>query len=366
MAGEITRRSILFAAAAAAKVEHARRPAPAAAEWRRFADRTTDIEVFRLTSPEHPSAMPPPGNRAWTRDSATLLFSSDQGDGWQAFQMNLKSGETQQLTAAAGLDPRSLCLLPGDREFCYFAGRSLFVDALAAPRQRAVCAVPEGWQPDGGVCISADGAQAVFVERAGEASRLRQAPLSRGPARTLLETPFAISDPQIRPRGGVLYRQGEEALWLLPPGARQPRRLPTPPGRILRALWNPDGGSVLYLQAPAEARQLNAIREFFVESAADRLVAQTSQFSNFGFNRNTSVFVGASGNAASPCILLLLRVTRREFTLCEHGARQPGSAAPAFSPDAQNVFFQSDRAGASAIYRVRVEALVERIREEGG
>ena len=39
--------------------------------------------------------------------------------------------------------------------------------------------------------------------------------------------------------------------------------------------------------------------------------------------------------------------------------------SPLFAPDAQRIYFQSDRHGKSAIYALHVERLVERIEEEG-
>ena len=72
----------------------------------------------------------------------------------------------------------------------------------------------------------------------------------------------------------------------------------------------------------------------------------------------------ASRSTASPTILLLLRITQRELTLCEHKASHPETTAPRFSPDAQRIYFQSDRDGKPAIYCVHVERLVERIDAE--
>ena len=115
---------------------------------------------------------------------------------------------------------------------------------------------------------------------------------------------------------------------------------------------------MLYLNLPEDKKQLNNIREHVPDSNTDKLVAKTSQFACFGSNRDSSVFAGASRNA-SPAVLLLLRVTQRERTLCEHKASDPASVAPVFSPDSQRVYFQSDRHGKPAIYRVRVDKFVE-------
>ena len=95
------------------------------------------------------------------------------------------------------------------------------------------------------------------------------------------------------------------------------------------------------------------------------MLAKTSQFSHFGFNHDSSVFVGASRNVGAPYVLLLLRITRREFTICEHKASRPDMAAPIFSPDSQRIYFQSDRHGKPAIYCMHVEKLVEKTEVDG-
>jgi len=73
--------------------------------------------------------------------------------------------------------------------------------------------------------------------------------------------------------------------------------------------------------------------------------------------------VGASRNAASPTVLLLLRLTRRELTVCEHKASRPEMVAPRFAPDSQRLYFESDRDGKPAIYCVHVERFVEKTDE---
>jgi oligogalacturonide lyase len=71
------------------------------------------------------------------------------------------------------------------------------------------------------------------------------------------------------------------------------------------------------------------------------------------------MFVGASRSKAQPTIILLIRSVKRELTLCEHRASDPGSVHPVFSPDSRRVYFQSDHQGKSALYSVNVELLVE-------
>ena len=135
-------------------------------------------------------------------------------------------------------------------------------------------------------------------------------------------------------------------------------------GGAFNAAFSADGRTLLYLHFPEEKTLLNTIREHTPDANQDQLVAKTSQFVHFDANRDTSVFVGASRNKASPHILILLRTTQRELTLCEHRATNPAAAAPVFSADSQQIFFQSDKQGKPAIYRVHVERFVEKIEPE--
>jgi oligogalacturonide lyase len=335
------------------------------AEWHRYSDPLTELDVLRLTSPEHTCVLPASYNRTVSRQSSFLLYSSDCDGTMQAYRMDLKTGERQQLTTAAQLDPASLTLTADSRNAVYFDGRKLMVLPLANLRERAVYTVPEGWERSAGFSVTGDGAAALFGESKGEGSRLRTVPLQRGAAGTIVEQPFAIEHPVARPvRAQILYRQGAEALWLVNSDGAQNRKLKVAEGVLGPANWAPEGKTVLYLRFPGDRRMLNEIREHTPDANADALVAKTSQFAHFGFNRDSSVFVGASRNAASPAVLLLLRVTRREFTLCEHKASAAGMVAPIFSPDAQRIFFASDRDGKPAIYCMHVDKLVEKIETE--
>jgi oligogalacturonide lyase len=319
------------------------------------------MEVYRLTDPAYSSTMPAYYNRAIARSSAWMLFCCGRGGSPQAFHMDLKNGQTRQLTEAEELDGASLALLPDNRSFCYFAGRSLHIANLATPRERKLYQVPEGWDRGAGMSVAPDGMHAIFAERRGQGWRLRMVTLAQGAARTVVEAPVEMGDPIARPRRAqILYRQADEALWLVDSDGKQNRRLKLAAGRVGPANWAPDGKTILYLNIPEDRTQLNAIREYAPDTASDKLVAKTSQFVHFGFNRDTSVFVGASRNAASPVVLILLRTTRRELTLCEHKASHPETVAPVFAPDSQRIYFQSDRDGQPAIYCMHVENLVEK------
>ena len=332
--------------------------------WHRYSDPATEFEVLRLTDPAHSCWLPAYYSRVLARRGGFLLYSSDDSGAAQACHMDLHSHESRRLTEAAHLDPSSIAMLPDERSFCYWDGPALLHMMLGNLHARQIYELAEGWERCPGASVADDGAALIGESRAG-ASRLRVIGLQKGAARTVAEAPWILSHPQARPkRAQILYRQADEALWLVNSNGAQNRKLPLADGRIGPARWSPDGRTVLYLSFPDDPKQLHAIRECSPDQNTDKLVARTSQFAHFGCNTNTSVFVGASENRAAPYILILLRLTRRELSLCEHRASNPAMVAPIFSADSQQIFFESDRDGKPAIYRIRVSQLVEETEPE--
>lgn len=367
-AGRISRRSFLVSGLAAVPLLAAEGPKGASypSDWRRYADPTTELEVFRLTDPAYSSLLPAYYNRAIAKNSAWMLYASDRAGSLQAFRMDLKNGANKQLTDVENLDASSLTLTPDNRSFCYFAGRSLYIANIGTLHEREIYQVPNGWERSPGMTVGPDGTHATFAEQQAKGSRLRMVSLVQGAAQTVFESPAVMSDPLPRPmRAQIVYRQGDESLWLVNADGKQNHQLKVAEGKVGPANWAPDGKTLLYLNFPADRTQLNAIREQTPDSNTDKMVAKTSQFAAFGFNRDTSVFVGASHNA-SPTILLLLRATRRELTLCEHKASRVETTSPMFSPDSQRIYFASDRDGKPAIYGMHVEKLVEKTESEAG
>jgi len=332
--------------------------------FHRYADPSTEFDVLRLTDPAHSCCLPAYYNRALARRAGFLLYSSDDTGSPQACRMDLHNGESRRLTQAANLDASSIAMLPDEHSLCCWDGRILNQISLGSLRARQVYELPEGWERCPGASVADEGAALAGESRAG-ASRLQVIGLQKGGVRTIVESPFVLSHPQARPkRAQILYRQADEALWLVNSDGAQNRKLPLAGGRIGPARWSPDGRTVLYLNFPDDPAQLHAIRECAPDQNTDKLVARTSQFAHFGCNNNTSVFVGASQNRAAPYILILLRLTRRELSLCEHRASDPATVAPFFSADSQQIFFQSDRDGKPAIYRIHVSQLVEETEPE--
>ncbi len=360
-----TRRAVAASLAAAAIRAALGKPPRLPAEWARFPDPATEFPLLRLTDPAHSNFLPAWWNRAIARRGNFLLLWSDRTGSPQAFRLDLRTGELQQLTFVRDLDGSSIALLPDDRDFCCFDGSSLRLVRVSNGKEKEIYRVPGDARPGRGFDIAPDGSHALLVETREGESRLRMVPIRKGAARTLLASPEPISLPLGSPRSdAILYRRGN-ALWWMRYDGTESRPLAVAPGRTGPAYWSPERNSVLYLSFPETRGTLNSIRELDLSDGTDRIVSVTTQYVHFAPNGDASVFAGASGSAASPYVLLLLRVTRRELTICEHRASDPARVAPVFSPDSQSVFFQSDRHGKPAIYSAAVATLVERTGDGG-
>ncbi len=328
-------------------------------EWKRYSDPATELEVVRLTDPTWASGMTAPHLRSFTRRSDELLYWSERfSDGpgaRQAFLLDFKSGGSRQLSDAAALDPFSLSLSPDEKAFLYFDGNTLNEAPLQAMRPRPIHSVPANAMRHG-FTIAADGA-ALFAERENGKSRIVS--VLRQQSRRIAEVDQEIDGLMARPRHPqLLYRAGGQ-FWLVNSDGSGKRALKTEPGQTGGALWIPSGRTLVYLHIPDDPKELISLRENSPEEGTDRILAKTSQFISASPNADASVFTGASRSKASAYVLILLRVARRELTLCEHRASDPAIVQPVFSPDSQRVVFVSDRHGKPAIYQVHVNRFVE-------
>src|SRR5947209_6745738 len=96
--GRLSRRSLLLSTLATKLLAQAGRGAAFPAVSKRYADPTTELEVFLLTDPGYSSRLPASYNRALARNSGSLFFTSDRTGSPQAFRMDLKSAQSRQLT----------------------------------------------------------------------------------------------------------------------------------------------------------------------------------------------------------------------------------------------------------------------------
>lgn len=364
----LTRRLFVASLAGASACLAADKSQAYPSEAKRYADEATENYVVRLTNPAHQSWLPECYNRAIARKSDFLLYSSDRAGAVQAYRMDLKTGQSRALTEATAetsdLVTGSLTLAPDEREFAYLAGPSLYLGHMNGSHPREVYRAEEGFTFGAGFSLSEDGLVSALVEQKPGMNRLRLITMRTGAAATLVESSDPLSDPQTRPkRAALLYRTGD-ALWIVNYDAAQNRKLRIAPGGLGTALWAADGRSIVYLNIPADRKQLNNIREFTPDTNDDQFVSGTSQFVAFNRNSDTSVFVGASGSKASPYMLLLVRSVKRELPLCGHRSSDPRQVTSFFSPNSQRVVFQSDRDGKMAIYSIAVDRLVEATESE--
>ncbi|HUA84008.1 MAG TPA: oligogalacturonate lyase family protein [Bryobacteraceae bacterium] len=326
---------------------------------KRFADPATENPILRLTDPAHTSFLPPSYARAFARRGNFLLYTSNQAGGFEAFRLDLKNGQSRQLTASEDFDVHSFTLFGEDRYLAHFDGSSLLETHLANLRTREIYRIPEGFERGRGLGVSEDSQFAAVIEKKEKLHRLQLVHIGNGSAAKLAEGEEELRDPIPRPRrASILYRRGS-AAWLANYDGGQNYRLKLAEGQIGPALWSPDGRTVLYLNYPSDPHQLHAIREFTPDTNEDKLIAETSQYVAFAPNADASVFVGASGSKASPYVLLLVRAVGREMTLAEHRASNAAMVAPIFSADSQRVFYVTDRDGKPAIYSMSVARLVE-------
>jgi oligogalacturonide lyase len=334
-------------------------------EWKRYADPATELDVIRLTDPAFASGMTAPHLRQFARRGESLLYWSERyaGDSpgaRQAFLLDLKQGESRQLTQAAALDSASLSLSPDERTFVFFDGRSLYESPLSNVHLRQIHVVPEDAVRTG-LSLASDGA-VLFSER--EDGKSRIVSVFRQQSRRVADTELEIEELMTRPRHAqILYRTRGDSpggpFWMVNSDGSGKRQLKTEPGQTGGALWIPSGRTLVYLHIPEDPKELITLREHAPDDGTDRLLAKTSQFISASPNADASVFTGASRSRATAYVLILLRVARRELTLCEHRASDPAMVKPVFSPDSQSITFTSDRHGKPALYQVHVGRFVE-------
>jgi oligogalacturonide lyase len=355
--GLLSRRA-WFAALAGPLAAQNAAPAP---EWRKYLDPATEFEVLLLTDPQFESRFPSPPAIAVDRRSRLLLYASNRTGQWQPWAMDLTTGLSRQLGSHASFARETLTLSATGREAMFADGGRILAVTLTSLRQRTLATLAAEAECASPLAPSVDGASVFFSEKRSGTWRLQRLDLARGGLSEVASASEPILLPAPNPRRAMV-------LWLTAGGEVEAaafdgtmrRKLETPGGRVLEAHWSPDGQSVVYLHESAEEKPRTTIREQRLDSREDRLVAPTSQFGRFSRNANGTVFVGASRSLASPLILVLLRINRREFSLCEHRAAEVSLVTPIFTPDSQKILFVSDRLGKPAIFLMNVEKLIEK------
>jgi Tol biopolymer transport system component len=328
---------------------------------RRVRDPATEFELTRLTDPASNSWLIAPPARSISNRSTSVLFCSDRSGLPQAYRLDLKTGETRQITNAQILDRATLSYLPDEKTVCYFDGPALMTDN--GSRSKKVYQVEAGWNRLQAFAVTEDGHHAFLAEARGGKTRIRLIPVLRGNLSTVVEIDAPITFIRPRPRRASILYGRPDSLWLVDYNGENHRPLRTAPGGPAQAIWQSDGKGFSYLRIPERETELNELREHIPDANEDKKIAATSQFVTYSRNSDSSVFAGVSRNKASPFILLLIRMARRELTVAEHRARDAKDVTVLFTPNSERLLWHTDREGKSAIYSFAVEKFVEKTEE---
>jgi len=329
---------------------------------RRYSDPATEFEVVRLTDPEYASFLLPSYGLMFPRRSDSLIYVSDRSGSLQAFSLELKSGISQMLTSATALDAAAITLTPDFRNLCYIDSGSVMVCDRAGGKAREIYKLSAAFTVGQGMSVTADGPSALVAD----GTKLLMVSIGlRRQVSTVVDAKFPVSEPMPRPkRASVLYRGEQGGLFLAHLDGSRNLKLKTVAGGTGSVRWSVDGRSIFYVNIPEDKTKPYALRELDPDTGEDKLVSATTQFAGFSCNADASVFVGASASKASPYVLLLVRSGRREMTLCEHKAGDGAKVHPVFTPNSEQILFQSDRHGKSALYSMQIDKLVERTEQE--
>ncbi len=352
----------------------------------RALERLTDLKVL-FHFPHYHHRFLSPGNRS-------LILGGEADGTRQIHYYDLRRNRLTQLTGGDGTFPHSATMDEEEKEFFYLQGDSLNRKSFSGRGQRQVFRCPGGWRFTGHMSISEGSRTAAVVEireddyrenpveqvAARPQCRIRIVDLASGKDRVAVNQKAWLTHPQFRPgRRALLYAQessgdgGTEIYWSSLDGKGAKPLRAAGGGHVERAYWTLGGGEARFVHFPDETLRGATIRSVVPETGEERTVARCSAFGWLQENADGSAYVGASKRPSGPNIYILFPGLDREITICEHGAS--GKPYPiagtealdyscafpetAFSRDSQWVYFVSDREGMPAVYRMKVEDLVE-------
>ena len=327
-------------------------------------------------------------------NNRSLILGGEADGTRQIHYYDLRRNRATQLTGGEGTFPYSATMDEDEKELFYLQGEGLNRTSLNGRGHHQIFRCPRGWRFTGHMSVSESARTAAVVEireedyrddpaaqvAAKPQCRIRVVDLTSGKDRIAVAQKAWLTHPQFRPgRRELLYGQetgaelGMELYWSsIDEKNAKPLRADDG-GRVERAYWALGGGEARFVHFPDETLRGATIRSVVPETGAERRIARCSAFGWLQENADGSAYVGASRRPSGPNVYVLFPNLDREITLCEHGAtRKPypiadsdaldyGCAVPetAFSHDSQWIYFVSDREGQPAVYRMKVEDLVE-------
>jgi oligogalacturonide lyase len=357
-------------------------------------DELTGRALERLTDSKVLFHFPHYHHRFLSPDNRSLMLGGEADGTRQIHYYDLRRNRTTQLTGGEGTFPYSATMDEEEKELFYLQGDSLSRKSLNGRGQRQVFRCPGGWRFTGHMSVSEGARTAAVVEvreddyrenpaeqvAAKPQCRIRIVDLAGGKDRIAVNQRAWLTHPQFRPgRRELLYLQespGDDRAAVYWSGLDEKDAKPLRPhdgGRVERPYWALGGGEARFVHFPDETLRGATVRSITPETGAERQIARCSAFGWLQENVDGSAYVGASKRPSGPNIYVLFPGLDREITICEHRASgkpypMAGTdaldyfcAAPetAFSHDSQWVYFVSDREGLPAVYRMKVEDLVE-------
>ncbi len=352
----------------------------------RALERLTDLKVlFHFPHYHH---------RFLASNNRSLILGGEADGTRQIHYYDLRRNRMTQLTGGEGTFPYSATMDDDEKELFYLQGDGLTRTSLSGRGHHQVFRCPGGWRFSGHMSVSEGARTAALVEireddyrdnpaeqvAARPQCRIRVVDLASGKDRIAVTQKAWLTHPQFRPgRRELLYMQesssdgAAQAYWSSIDEKNAKTLRPADGGRVERAYWALGGGEARFVHYPDESLRGATIRSITPETGAERRIAKCSAFGWLQENVDGSAYVGASRRPSGPNIYVLFPSLDREITLGEHGASGKPypiagtdlldyfCAAPetAFSRDSQWVYFTSDREGQPAVYRMKVEDLVE-------
>ena len=343
-------------------------------------DPLTGRAMERLTALALRMRLPHRSERFLDDRSNSLYVVGDADGVLHAYQYDLRRERLTQATDEPGLLADSVTLDSRGRTLLYLQHDRLSADGKTLQQMET------GWRATGSLTVSEDGFLAAWIEmregdeRADPAEqfarhprcRLRVAPIAGGAAKTLVEEDDWLSNARFRPGGReILYAHegpwGEVAarMQLVSASGGAARSLHERIGeeQIGAEQWSSDGSRIWFVHFPSDNLRSATIRTVTADGGKEATVSPCSAFGWFYVNHDASAMVGASKRPSGPNVYVLFPTLQREITLCEHGWQgtdAPGAVAPGpiLSRNSQWVYFSSEREGAPAVYRMKIEDLV--------